>query len=398
MPEQEHPSPILSRRELLKGAAALGVAGSLGLRAHDAAANAPEKLVGEATLRSVADREGFQIGALNSSDGENFNFSMIDAGPMHWNTLCPTSGDPKDYNFSSLDSDLVQAKENKMLVQAHHLVWGYNGSDAPRVPQWALEELDQNGGDPMPIIEKHIETVTSHNMEKFPNVVRAYTAVNEPLNPAGEYGDYEYSNGFPTFTNVFNNSSADKYGDPRAYIIKTFQIAADALKPKGKQTHKTVLLTNEHSAEQPNTPKGQGYLDLANYMKEQGLSMDDIGFGFQMHLFPGTDTWGNGLTLANSDEIQQFAQNFKDHASQFPAAPYITEMDIDPSGWSAMGYSAEDMRSLAGETYGAITQALIDAGGKSLMSFSDTMIMSRFKSQPDSAYNQLIHAIGSLKK
>lgn len=385
MNETEKHDPLssrTSRRDFVKAALGASVAAT-GLRNGERQVEA-EPTEGP-TLREIADRKNFHIGGLNltASSAEELNFNLTNA--VNWKGMLPLSRNPEDIGFDDLDRALSLSKENNIHAGISHILWGYNGSDNSYIPTWLPEEVAQNGGDLMPSLNAFTKIILNHSQEAFPGTVDWAVVAHEPLNFVGGYEDFQTPS--ILWSNYFNNASTEYYGDPRAWITESFKTANEVLQ-SDEANQKMQLLINEWGAEQPYTSKGEGYLQLVQFLAEQGIPMDNLKVGFQMHLYPGQDV-GNGIKLANSEEIQWFASNFRDHALRFPALPVVTEMDINIAGWNQMGYSPETIRQLTGETYGAISNALIEAGGKDLMLYNSFLVLGRFKDEPGSAYNQL---------
>jgi hypothetical protein len=308
---------------------------------------------------------------------------------------------PDEYSFGYFDDVIASAVENEQRIEAHHLVWGYDGSGGARHAPWVPDAVANDGGDPLPTLQRHIDAVVEYIVSNDQGAVSATTVVNEPLSWGGGYGPEP--SGSKVWSNFWNNASAGFYGDPRHYVAESFHFADEAFGRAGRREGegRVDLLLNEWKAEIGGTAKGDDYLNLAYYLRDQGAPID--GVGFQMHLWPGAEdagyvipATGEILAFRNEYEIVRFAELFRGHALAFPPGmtPFITEFGIDTYGWARnLGYDNETVFSLSGLLVYEVAKALIEAGGRSLMFFDPAVVASKADGRP---YHRLREAIALL--
>jgi len=152
-----------------------------------------------------------------------------------------------EFVFTKADAIVDFAKQNKMQVHGHTLIWALDGM----TPKWVLnhkggaKEFDQ-------LLKNHIYTVVKH----FKGKVTSWDVVNEALTPGGGYVD---------------NIWLRKLGE--GYLLKAFKYASEA-DPNAK------LFANDYSQEYGGK-KLKKYLQIADEARAKGIRFD--GLGFQMH-------------------------------------------------------------------------------------------------------------------
>lgn len=236
------------RRSILRRAGAIGLglsfAGLLDRAPAPAGAthDTPNALADQ-SLRQLAASRGFSIGGLGdaivSSFGEDFTHILID-GPIHMNRF--TQPGPAGFAFTGFDLEMDQASRLDLYAEVHHLVWGYQGSDGTRIAEWVPAAVAEHGGDPLPVLEGHIDTVIQHIRDNYEGRVSTVTVVNEPLSWEGHYADVATQGGY-YWTNFWNNASALFYGDARYYIAQSFQMADRAVRRGAEDADRPIKLT-----------------------------------------------------------------------------------------------------------------------------------------------------------
>ena len=201
-------------------------------------------------LRDLAEHRSVRIGtAVNPAVLGQAEYAATlarefdQAEPENAMKFGPIHPEEARYNFEPADRVVAFARDHKMAVRGHTLVWHKQN------PTWIT-----NGGlSPeklSAVLHDHIRTVVGH----FAGQVYAWDVVNEAVNDDG------------TPRSTFWSAIP-------AYIEQAFRWAHEA-DPKAK------LFYNDYSAEGMNA-KSDGVFQLAREWKSRGVPID--GIGLQMH-------------------------------------------------------------------------------------------------------------------
>ncbi|MES2923299.1 MAG: endo-1,4-beta-xylanase [Verrucomicrobiota bacterium] len=245
----------------------------------------------EPVLRSVYEND-FLIGvALNTGQvtGRNAKagelagtqFSCLTAeNDMKWQSLHP---DPERYQFDRVDAYFEFAKQHKMEVIGHTLVWH------SQTPRWVFEG---EGGKPatkeelLKRMRDHIHTVAG----RYKGKVKGWDVVNEALSDGGD--------------DILRSSPWRKIiGDD--FIDHAFRFAREA-DPKAELYYNDYGLENER--------KRANCVKLVKGMLERKVPID--GIGTQSHF---------QLNNPSLDEIEKTIKDFGDLGLKV----MITELDVD---------------------------------------------------------------------
>jgi endo-1,4-beta-xylanase len=164
-------------------------------------------------------------------------------GPIHPN--------PDTYNFGPADSLAAFAREHKMAMRGHTLVWHRQN------PAWVTNG-EQTSAQLATILHEHIQAVVGH----YAGQVYAWDVVNEAFNDDGSMRS----------TLWFD---APGIGLPGTGYIEQALRWAHAADPRA------LLFYNDYSAEGVN-PKSDAIYKMAQDFKARGVPLD--GIGLQMHL------------------------------------------------------------------------------------------------------------------
>ena len=211
---------------------------------------------GGATLRELADRRDFLIGAAASPDtirldarygellAEQFN-ALTPENAMKFDRVHPRAGLGADsYDFAEPDELVSFAESRGMRVRGHALVWHR------ALPSWLDGAQDRNE-----ILRGHIQTVAS----RYKGRVYAWDVVNEAIADDGSLRETPWSALGP------------------GYIADAFRWAHEA-DPEAK------LFYNDYDAEL-NPAKADAIYALISSLLAENVPVH--GVGFQLHLAVG---------------------------------------------------------------------------------------------------------------
>lgn len=208
-------------------------------------------------LRQLADQRGIRFGA--AADPSRFSetayaatlsreFNQVE--PENAMKFGPIHPAPATYSFAAADQVTAFARDNKMALRGHVLVWHQ------QVPSWVT-----GGNTPAQlsaILQEHINTVAG----RYAGQVYAWDVVNEAFN----------DNGSMRSTVWYNTPGIGLAGT--GYIEQAFRWARAA-------DPKALLFYNDYSAELSNA-KADAIFKMAQDFKTRGVPID--GIGWQMHL------------------------------------------------------------------------------------------------------------------
>jgi endo-1,4-beta-xylanase len=259
-----HPS-----RSLIAGALALAtltVAPSAALAAPappaDPNASQHSAVIGENTLRHLAEEAGIEIGVAVNADlladnGKyrnivNTQYSSVTAeNVMKWEALNPAPG---VYDWAAAEALIANAEANDQVVRGHTLVW-HN-----QLPAW-ITSGDHSPEELREILELHVRTVAEH----FAGDIQQWDVVNEIFNDdaAGSFRE-----------TIWYQAYEDLGLPGEQYVADVFRWAHEA-------DPEALLFYNDYNLEFTG-PKSN-----AAYAFVQELLADDVpihGVGFQGHL------------------------------------------------------------------------------------------------------------------
>lgn len=259
-----HPS-----RTLIAGALALAtltVAPSAALAAPappaDPNASQHSAVVGENTLRHLAEEAGIEIGVAVNADllagnGKyrnivNTQYSSVTAeNVMKWEALNPAPG---VYDWAAAEALIANAEANDQVVRGHTLVW-HN-----QLPAW-IASGDHSPEELKAILELHVRAVAKH----FAGDIQQWDVVNEIFND-DDAGSFRETIWFQAYEDL---------GLPgEQYVADVFRWAHEA-------DPDALLFYNDYNLEFTG-PKSN-----AAHAFVQDLLADDVpihGVGFQGHL------------------------------------------------------------------------------------------------------------------
>lgn len=322
------PARPLSRRRLVLGAA---LASSTALLGHRTSIAAQDE-----SLRALADRKGFTIGAFCTSgklgwppyaDTLAGEFNAVSIGGLAGVDWVPPSGPAPvqaSYGWNGEDRIVDFAEQHGLQIEAHHLVWG--NQDA--IPQFLLQG-GYSGEELMGILRNRVRMTVA----RFAGRVKQWNVVNEPFEADGSYKTG------PDRWGWWNDNSPWSDGIDPDYIEVAFR-EAHAADPKA------ILLLNDWDVEFLN-PKSDAMYNLVARLKQKDVPID--GVGMEMHLpvsagFPDTAT---------------LAANMRRFHDDLGVQVYITEMSIDTRG---LGATLDERFAVQAEIYRAIIQACVESG------------------------------------
>lgn len=234
-------------------------------------------VIGENTLRSLADDAGIKFGvAVNTdalaSNGKYRNivatqFSSVTAeNVMKWESVEPQQG---VYDYTAADALVAFAQENGQVVRGHTLVW-HN-----QLPAW-LTSGTFTPAQLREILHNHITQEVSH----FRGEIQQWDVVNEAFNDDGTFRHTIWYNAYQQLT-----------GNGSDYIADAFRWAREA-------DPSALLFYNDYNLEFTG-PKSNAVYAFVQQLQAQGVPID--GVGFQGHL----DTQYGFPDLQNN--LQRFA-------------------------------------------------------------------------------------------
>lgn len=234
-------------------------------------------VIGENTLRALAEEAGIEIGvAVNADLLENnvkyrnivnTQFSSVTAeNVMKWEALNPQPG---VYDWEAAEALIANAEANGQVVRGHTLVW-HN-----QLPTW-LTTGDYSAEELRAILENHVRTVAGH----FAGDIQQWDVVNEAFNDDG------------TFRETIWYQAYEELGLPgEQYIADVFRWADEA-------DPEALLFYNDYNLEFTG-PKSNAVYAFVQELLAAGVPID--GVGFQGHL----DTQYGFPDLQNN--LQRFA-------------------------------------------------------------------------------------------
>jgi endo-1,4-beta-xylanase len=206
------------------------------------------------------------------------------------------------YNFAPADSLAAFAREHRMAMRGHTLVWHRQN------PRW-LTQGDFKPAELSAILQEHIKSVVGH----FAGQVYAWDVVNEAFSDDGT---------------LRHTSRSDAPGigfAGTAYIERALRWAHDA-------DPKALLFYNDYSAESLNA-KSDAIYKMVQDFKSRGVPLD--GVGLQMHL------------TAKPPAFSSMEANIK-RLTDLGLQVQITELDVrlpvDASGAAATADLASEAR------------------------------------------------------
>jgi endo-1,4-beta-xylanase len=234
-------------------------------------------VIGENTLRALAEAAGIEIGvAVNADLLEsnvkyrnivNTQFSSVTAeNVMKWEALNP---EPGVYDWEAAEALIANAEANGQVVRGHTLVW-HN-----QLPAW-LTTGDYSAEELRAILENHVRTVAEH----FAGDIQQWDVVNEIFNDDG------------TFRETIWYLAYEELGLPgEQYVADVFRWANEA-------DPDALLFYNDYNLEFTG-PKSNAAYAFVQELLAAGVPID--GVGFQGHL----DTQYGFPDLQNN--LQRFA-------------------------------------------------------------------------------------------
>ena len=217
-------------------------------------------------------------------------------------------GSENDYpagSFTGADGLVQFAKENRMRVHGHTLIW------PEVVPQWLKTKGQSENWDQAKwteVMETYITNVITHFTTKYPGVVQSWDVVNEAFGPDGTlWGDTSYPNN--------NNFWYDKVGPD--FIQKAFVAAKAALKAAGDTQCK--LFYNDYDIVS-DTDKRDGIHSYFATRLSGGYDVFPIdGIGMQCHVLVRPDYQKAKESFAKMASLK--------HTNNTPLLIHLSELD-----------------------------------------------------------------------
>ena len=238
------------------------------------------------SLRSLGQKRGIDIGTAVDFAPFTNDANYREVLAREFQMLVPENAwkfenvqpERNQFEFTNIDKLIEFAKDNKMEVRGHPLVWHYS------VPKW-VDKGNFSREELIEILRNHIYTVVGRYRGQIP----VWDVVNEAINEDGSLRD----------TIWLRNIGPE-------YIDMAFRWAHEA-DPQAK------LFYGEYMTEEIN-PKSDGVYNLVSSLLQRGVPIQ--GVGFQSHL---------GLSyLPNLDSL---AKNF-DRFNQLGLEVQFTELDM----------------------------------------------------------------------
>lgn len=140
----------------------------------------PVALAAEETLKDLAARKGLRFGnAIGAHNKPDYRALMarecgviVAENETKWQAVQPMPG---PHRFEKADQLFAWAKENKMQIRGHTLVW----QDARWLPAWINKGV-RSSEEAERLLREHISAVCQH----FGDSIYSYDVVNEAVNPA----------------------------------------------------------------------------------------------------------------------------------------------------------------------------------------------------------------------
>lgn len=259
------------------------------------------------TLRYYAEKNGKQIGIAlctykglqsdRDESGRQFNM-MVAENEMKMDALQPQQG---QFSYGSADNLVSFAKNNKMAVRGHCLVWhqqqpGWLSSDGKKNDKgWSRKEA-------LEIMKNHITNVLTH----FKGKVTEWDVVNECL-------DDDQSiirtnpDGYKLRPTVWQQAIGDDYIDS-AFVF-------------ARKADPTIqLYLNDYDVEMQGKAKAVAYYNLVKHLQAKDIPLD--GVGLQCHFSVGD---------VDSVKLESTIRRFGEAGLKC----IITELDMGVSSTSA---------------------------------------------------------------
>ena len=259
------------------------------------------------TLRYYAEKNGKQIGIAlctykglqsdRDESGRQFNM-MVAENEMKMDALQPQQG---QFSYGSADNLVSFAKNNKMAVRGHCLVWhqqqpGWLSSDGKKNDKgWSRKEA-------LEIMKNHITNVLTH----FKGKVTEWDVVNECL-------DDDQSiirtnpDGYKLRSTVWQQAIGDDYIDS-AFVFAR------------KADPSIQLYLNDYDVEMQGKAKAVAYYNLVKHLQAKDIPLD--GVGLQCHFSVGD---------VDSVKLESTIRRFGEAGLKC----IITELDMGVSSTSA---------------------------------------------------------------
>ena len=264
---------------------------------------APYLLPAQTTLRQAADQRRLLIGAAAQAGeygGTNLlsdtqyattlsaHFNMIEGeNAMKWGPIHPSA---TSYNFTYADRLAAFAREQKMKLRGHTLIWHSN------IPTWLTDRAKTATPQAMAAtLKEHIDTVVG----RYKGQIFAWDVVNEAVR------DSASANGTLLRDSPWHNQPGIGLTGT-AYIEQAFRWAHEA-------DPEALLFYNDYGIEGPGG-KFSAVLNMVRDFVARGVPIH--GVGFQMH-----------LTTAGYPDSAGLRQNFQAIAA-LGLQIHITEMDV----------------------------------------------------------------------
>jgi endo-1,4-beta-xylanase len=236
-------------------------------------------VIGENTLRALADKAGIKIGVAVNTDllATNTKYrhivdtqfsSVTPENVMKWEVVNPQPG---VYDWTAADALVASAEANDQVVRGHTLVW-HN-----QLPAW-LTTGNYSPAELRAILEDHVKTEAGH----FAGKIQQWDVVNE----------------------IFDDDAAGSfrhtiwYNAYEALGLPGEQYVADAFRWAHEADPHALLFYNDYNLEFTG-PKSNAAYAFVQQLLAEGVPID--GVGFQGHL----DTQYGFPDLQNN--LQRFA-------------------------------------------------------------------------------------------
>ena len=256
------------------------------------------------TLRYYADKNQKNIGVALSTwkagadeAGKQFNM-LVAENEMKMDALRPSR---TTYSFSKADELVNLAKNNKMAMRGHCLVWHsqqptWLSSDGKKNDQnWSREEA-------LAIMKDHITTVMQH----FKGKVTEWDVVNECLDDDQSIVRSD-PNGYTLRQTVWSRAIGDDYID--SAFVYARRADPDA-----------VLYLNDYGVELQGKSKTAAFYNLIAHLRERNIPVD--GAGLQCHF---------SVNQLDSAKLDQTIRRFGEAGLKC----IITELDMGISSTSS---------------------------------------------------------------
>ncbi len=264
---------------------------------------APFVLPAQTTLRQVADQRRLLLGSAAQAGefgGANLlaevpyattlstHFNLLEGeNAMKWSPIHP---DPTRYNFTGADRLAAFAREQKMKLRGHTLLWHSSN------PTWLSDQAKTATPQAMAAtLKQHIDTVVG----RYKGQIFAWDVVNEAVS------DTATANGTLLRDSIWNNQPGIGLAGT-AYIEQAFRWAHEA-------DPDALLFYNDYSIEGPGG-KFSAVLNMVRDFVARGVPIH--GVGFQMH-----------VTSSGYPDSAGLRQNFQAIAA-LGLQIHITEMDV----------------------------------------------------------------------